>query len=77
MNGLTFQASTLTQNVTDPIGQVTTRITGPAKILTVLQIFLEHYKKKRYIKFTDNIYFYLFHLHLFLKHLGTFLRGNL
>ena len=39
------------------------------------------HKKKHCIKFTDNIYFYLFYIHLlslFLEHLGTFLmRGNL
>ena len=29
------------------------------------------------IKFINNIYFYFFHLHLFQKHLVTFLIGNL
>ena len=49
--------------------------TRPAKLLMVLQILLN--KKKHGIKFIDNIYFYLSYLHLFQKHLMTFLRGNL
>ena len=51
--------------------------TGPAKSLLVLQYFLLHNEKKHFIKLTDNIYFYLFYLHLFQKHLGRFLGGNL
>ena len=66
-----MQASMLTQTVTGPVGPVTPRIySGPAQTLLVLQIFLKYKKKKHCIKSTANIYFYLFHLHLFQKHLA-------
>ena len=68
-----IQASTLTQNVTVDVGPVKhVASTGPAKSLLFYNIF----KKKNCIKFTDNVYFYLFYLHLFQEHLGTFLREN-
>ena len=65
--------------------------TSNAEDLLLLQYFYWSYKnffnikrKKHCINFTDNIYFYLFYLHLFQKHLGyssktfgIFLRGNL
>ena len=51
--------------------------TSNTKYLLVLQKIYWSYKyffnikrKKHCIKFTDNIYFYLFYLHLFQKHLG-------
>ena len=68
----------LTQNITGRVGPVTFRMCWSYKVLIGPTIFLNiNNKKKHCIKFTDNVYLYLFYLHLFQKTFGGILEGNL
>ena len=71
------QASKITRTGTGPLGTVKLTIYWSCTFLLILQIFLQYKKKKHCIKPTDNIFFYLFHLHLFQKHLGHSSEKNL
>ena len=61
-----FQASPLLyKNVTVPAGPVTTRIYWSCKNCIGLTFFSLTKQEKALLRFTDNINFYLFYLHLF------------
>ena len=70
---IAFQASTLTQTVTGPVGPVTPRIcwsskifTGPTIFYFKCQIFAIMYQNNKK-KFTDNIHLYCYFIIIYFK----------